>query len=88
VHVSTSLEAWLDGDPTHASEDVPPCSSGIIPVPDADPHDPQHRGRPSGPVVYQHEAQGTDKPMRSKRTSKGERRKADEGPAEAFTNAG
>jgi hypothetical protein len=88
VHVSTSLEAWLDGDPTHASVDVPPCSSGIIPVPDADPHDPQHRGRPSGPVVYQHEAQGTDKPMRSTRTSKGERRKADEGPAEAFTNAG
>jgi hypothetical protein len=64
VHVSTSLKAWLDGDQTHASVDVPPCSSGI-PVPDADPDDPQHRGRPPGPVVYQHEAQGTDKPMRS-----------------------
>ena len=47
VHVSTSLKAWLDGDQTHVSVDVPP-----------------------GPVVYQHEAQGTDKPMRSTRTPK------------------
>ena len=70
VHVATSLKAWLDGDQTHAPVDVPPRSSGIIPVPDADPDDPQHRGRPPGPVVYQHEAQGTDKPMGSTRTSK------------------
>jgi hypothetical protein len=68
--------------------DVPPCSSGIIPVPDADPDDPQHRGRPPRTGGL---------PARSPRHRQadafdahvqGEQRKVDEGPAEAFTMAG
>jgi hypothetical protein len=87
VHVSTSLKAWLDGDQTHASVDVPPSSSGIVPVPDADPGDPQHRGRPPGPVVYQHEAQGTDKPMRTSKTSSARPTRARPKPSPLRANA-
>jgi hypothetical protein len=70
VHVSTSLKAWLDEDQTHASVDAPPRSSGIMRVPGTDPDDPQHQGQPPGPMIDQHEAQGTDRLVHSARTSK------------------